>query len=100
MKTTSKLRTSTEIIEIDQIKEKINSILKQVEKGSIIRVVREGKGIMEIRPVTEDTEKEFLDRLKDKDFVEGGTGSIGKVKSIKNLKPEMPVSGLVIEDRR
>jgi hypothetical protein len=62
--------------------------------------MRHGKEVVELRPVLSTPEQEVLNRLKDKDLVRGGTGKIGVVKSVKNIKPEMPISDLVAEDRR
>lgn len=89
-----------ETIGVKQLRDNLSNILKRVEEGNVIRVVRHGKDIAELRPIHQDIEQEFLDRLKNKHISGGGTGKIGQVKSLKNLKPEMPVSDMVIEDRR
>ena len=89
-----------ETIGIKQLRDHLSNILKRVEKGDVIRIVRHGKDIGELRPIHKDIEKEFLDHLKNKHLSGGGTGKIGQVKSVKNLKPEMPISDIVIEDRR
>ena len=89
-----------ETIGVKKLRDNLSRIIKRVEKGAVVRILRHGKDVVELRPVTKTKEQEFLNRLRDKDLLGGGTGKIGPVKSIKNLKPEMPVSDLVIQDRR
>lgn len=89
-----------ETIGVKRLRDSLSRILKRVEQGEIIRVMRHGKEVVELRPVLSTPEQEVLNRLKDKDLVRGGTGKIGVVKSVKNIKPEMPISDLVAEDRR
>ena len=89
-----------ETIGVKQLRDNLSRILKKVEKGTAVRVLRHGKDVVELRPVTKAIEQELLNRLRDKDLLGGGTGKIGPVKTVKNLKPETPVSDLVILDRR
>ncbi len=89
-----------ETIGVKQLRDNLSRIIKRVEKGAVVRVLRHGKDVVELRPVTKTMEQEFLNRLRDNDLLGGGTGKIGPVKTVKNLKPEMPVSDLVIQDRR
>ncbi len=89
-----------ETIGVKKLRDDLSRILKRVEEGEIIRVMRHGKDVVELRPIISTTEQKILRLLKDKDLVRGGTGKIGPVKTIRNLKPEMPVSDLVTEDRR
>jgi len=89
-----------ETIGVRQLRDNLSRILKRVEKGTVIRVLRHGKDVVELRPVTKTIEQELLHRLADKDLLGGGSGTIGPVKTVKNLTPEMPVSDLVIQDRR
>ncbi len=89
-----------EAIGVKQLRDHLSSILKRVERGDVIRVVRHGKNIVELRPIRHDSEQEFLDHLKNKLLSGGGTGKIGQIRTVKNLKPEMPVSDIVVEDRR
>jgi antitoxin (DNA-binding transcriptional repressor) of toxin-antitoxin stability system len=89
-----------ETIGVKRLRDSLSRVLKRVEQGEIIRVMRHGKEVVELRPVRSTPEQEVLYRLKDKDLVRGGTGKIGVVKSVKNIKPEMPISDLVAEDRR
>jgi antitoxin (DNA-binding transcriptional repressor) of toxin-antitoxin stability system len=89
-----------ETIGVKQLRDNLSRILKRVEKGAVVRVLRHGKDVVELRPVTRTIEQELVDRLRNRDLVGGGTGRVGHVKSVKNIKPEMPVSDLVIKDRR
>ena len=93
-------RKLMETIGVKQLRDNLSRVIKRVEKGAVVRVVRHGKDVVELRPVSKTIEQEFLNRLRDKDLLGGGTGKIGPVKTVKNLKPEMPVSDLVIRDRR
>ena len=47
-----------------------------------------------------DKEQKLLNALKKKGVLGGGAGSIDNIKTVKNLKPQKPVSEIVIEDRR
>ena len=89
-----------ENIGVRQLRDNLSRILKRVEQGEVIRVIRHGKGIVELRPIEKNIKQDFLNRLKDKDISQGGAGKMGPVKSVKNLRPDMPVSDLVLEDRR
>ena len=89
-----------ETIGVKELRNNLSRILKRVEKGTVVTVLRHGKDVVELRPITKSTEQKLLNRLRDKDLLGGGPGEIGPVKTIKNLKPEMPVSDLVIRDRR
>lgn len=89
-----------ESVGIKQLRDNLSSILNTVEKGEVIRVLRRKKYVVELRPIKKNMEQDFLNRLRDKNVLGGGTGKIGPVKSVKNLRPDMPVSDLVIENRR
>lgn len=87
-------------IGVKQLRDNLSRILKSVEKGAVIRVLRHGKDIVELRPISKSLEQELTNRLRDQELLGGGTGKIGTVKTVRNAKPEMPVSDLVIQDRR
>ena len=87
-------------IELKQLKEKLSYIIEMVEKGTVIRIVSDGKDLIEMRPIYHNKEREIIKSLKDKGLLGGGNGKIGNVRSVKNLKPEMPISDIVAEDRR
>ncbi len=89
-----------ENVGVKQLRDSLSHILKRVERGEVIRVLRHGKGILELRPIKKNEEQDFLDRLKNKHVLGGGTGEIGHVKKVRNLTPEMPISDIVVEDRR
>ncbi len=90
-----------EIVGIKQLRDNLSRILKRVESGEVVRVVRHGKDVVEMRPVTKDPGQELLIRLRDKNLLEGGGSRvIGSVKTVKNLTPQAPVSDLIAEDRR
>jgi len=89
-----------ETVGVKELRDNLSRILKKVESGEIVRVLRHGKGIVEIRPVSTSPELELAHRLEARGFLRGGSGRIGPVKSVRNLKPDMPVSDFVIEDRR
>lgn len=89
-----------ENIGVKQLRDNLGQILKRVERGEIIRILRHGKDIVELRPVKEEIGGKVVNRLISKGLLGGGTSKIGNVKSVKNLKPDKPVSDLVSEDRR
>jgi antitoxin (DNA-binding transcriptional repressor) of toxin-antitoxin stability system len=83
-----------------ELRDNLSRFLKLAERGEVIRVLRHGKEIVELRPIQENTEQNFLLRLKDRDMLGGGTGKIGPVKTVKNRRPNLPISDLVTEERR
>jgi antitoxin (DNA-binding transcriptional repressor) of toxin-antitoxin stability system len=89
-----------ESIGVKELRDNLSRILRKVESGKVIRVLRHGRGVVELRPVTVDAEQELVNRLEQMDVLGGGTGRIGPVKTVRNRKPHEPVSDLVREDRR
>ena len=89
-----------ETIGVREFRNNLSRILKRVEDGEVIRVLRRGKDAVELRPIHKGDEKDLLNRLRNKNLLGGGKGIIGNVKTVKNRKPHMPVSDLIIEDRR
>lgn len=89
-----------ETIGVKDFRNKLSHVLKSVEEGTVIRVLRHGKEIVELRPISHSTEQEVVHRLRKKEALGGGQGRIGRVKSVRNATPEKTVSGLVIEERR
>ena len=89
-----------ESIGVKEFRDNLSKILKKVENGAVIRVLRYGKAVVELQPIITDKEHKLLHQLKEKDILGGGTGHINSLKSVKNLKPDRPVSDLVIEGRR
>lgn len=89
-----------ETVGVKQLRDNLSRILKSVEKGAVVRVLRHGKDVVELRSITKSVEQDLVNRLRDKDLLGGGTGKIGVVKIVRNVTPEMPVSDFVIQDRR
>ena len=89
-----------ENIGVKELRDNLSRILKKVENGEGVRVLRHGKAVVELQPLMVNKEQNLLNRLKKEDILGGGTGNIGAVKTIKNLKYDKPVSDIVIEDRR
>jgi len=89
-----------ETIGVKELRDNLSRIVNKVEKGAVVRVLRHGNEVAEIRPVTKTAEQALLNRLRDKNVLGGGTGKIGPIRTVKNLRPEMPVSDLVVQDRR
>lgn len=85
---------------VKELRDNLSRVIKRVERGEVVRVLRHGKGVLELRPILKNAEQDFFDRLKKQGIVSGGSGKIAPVKSVKNLKPEKPVSDIVIENRR
>ena len=98
------MRTQKEVkmenIGVRQFRDNLSQILKRVEQGEIIKIVRHGQDIAELRPIERNIEQQVLNRLQISDIIGGGKGEIGTVKTVKNLKPDRPVSDIVSEDRR
>ena len=89
-----------ESVGVKELADSLSRILKRVERGEVIRVLRHGKDILELRPIKKNIEQDLLDRLRNKHLLDGGTGKTGPVKTVRNLTPEMPISDMISEDRR
>ncbi|MGD9162027.1 MAG: type II toxin-antitoxin system prevent-host-death family antitoxin [Desulfobacteraceae bacterium] len=89
-----------ENIGVKELRDNLSSVLKRVERGEIVRIMRHGKAVVEMQPLTEDKEQKLLNALQGKGLLGGGTGNVGNIKSIKNMKPDKPVSEMIVEDRR
>ncbi len=87
-------------IGVKELRDNISRIIRKVENGETVRVMRHGKGVLELHPITVMPEQRFSEQLKKKGVLSGGSGKINPVKTVKNLKPEKLVSNLVIEERR
>ncbi len=94
------LELRMESIGVKELRDNLSRILKKVEEGNIIRVLRHGKDVVELRPIRKSEEEELLDHLRDKDLLEGGSGKIGLVRTVKNKIPETQISDYIVEDRR
>ena len=85
---------------IKQLRDNLSRILKMVENGQVVTVLRHGREVVQLKPVENNREKDLLVRLREKRLSQGGTGKIGAIRTVKNRKPETQVSDLVIEERR
>ena len=85
---------------VKELRDNLSRILREVERGKVIRVLRHGKDVVQLRPIEMSPEQELIDRLRQLHLLEGGTGRIGPVKTVRNRKPRKPVSDFVGEDRR
>jgi len=88
-----------ESIGVKELRDNLSRVLKKVENGAVIRVLRHGKAVVELQPLIVNKEYKLLNLLKEKDILGGGSGHISSIKSVKNVQPDKPVSDLVIEDR-
>ena len=89
-----------ETIGIRQLKNNVSKIIKKVETGAVVRVLRHGKEVAELRPINIQPDRKTVIRLIEKDIIKGGTGIIGPVRSVENKDPAKPVSDIICEDRR
>lgn len=87
-------------IGIKELRDNLSRVLREVEKGKVIRVLRHGKDVVELRPIRTNPQQELIDRLKQMNLLGGGTGRMGPVKTVRNRVPDKPVSDLVGENRR
>jgi prevent-host-death family protein len=89
-----------ETVGVKELRDHLGRILREVERGRVIRVLRHGKEVVQLRPMETSSAREVLERLRQSRQLDGGSGRIGPVKSVKNRMPEKPVSDFVGEDRR
>lgn len=90
-----------ESIGVKELRNNLSRVIKMVEKGKVIQVLRHGKRVLELRPTSaSDPHHDLVERLASRNLVEGGGGRIGPVKGIRNRKPGIQVSDFVVEDRR
>ncbi len=93
-------RDDMESIGVKELRNNLSRILRMVEEGKTIRVMRHGKTVVELRPVGANMLHNMIKRLKERDLSEGGTGVIGPIQSVKNRKPGTQISDYISEDRR
>lgn len=89
-----------EDIGVKELRDRLSNILRKVEGGQVIRIVRHGKAVAELRPLLASKEQRLINKLKEDDLLGGGSGNVGMLKSVKNQLPDRPVSDLITEDRR
>ncbi|MCP4682070.1 MAG: hypothetical protein GY864_07040 [Desulfobacterales bacterium] len=89
-----------ESVGVKELRDNLSRILKKVEGGNIIRVLRHGRDVVELRPTRKSPEEKLLSHLRGKDVSEGGSGKIGLIRTVKNKKPETQISDYIVEDRR
>ena len=87
-------------IGVKEFRDSLSATLKKVEDGEIIRIMRHGKAVAELKPLITPSEQLLLNNLKNKDMLGGGKGNIGLIKSVKNKAPDMPVSDFIAQDRK
>ena len=58
-----------ESIGVKELRDNLSRILKKVENGAVIRVLRHGKAVVELQPLTTNKEHRLLTRLKEKDIL-------------------------------
>ena len=88
-----------ENIGVKELRDNLSNILKKVENGEVIRIMRHGKAVVEMQPLIQSKEQKLLNTLKKKGILGGGKGVIGKIKTIRNIRPDRPVSEIIVEDR-
>ena len=59
-------------IGVKELRDNLSRVLREVEKGKVIRVLRHGKDVVELRPVRTRPNQELVDRLKEMDLLGGG----------------------------
>ncbi|NLD36009.1 MAG: type II toxin-antitoxin system prevent-host-death family antitoxin [Desulfatiglans sp.] len=89
-----------ENIGVKELRDNLSSVLKKVESGEVIRIMRHGKAVVEMQPLIQSKEQKLLNGLQKKGLLGGGTGVLGNIKTIKNAMPDKPVSEMIVEDRR
>lgn len=87
-------------IGVRELRDNLSRVLKRVEQGEVVRVLRHGKDVLELRPVKTTAENEFVAHMKGKGILVGGSGKVGPVRSVKNRRPEKPISDIIVEERR
>ncbi len=87
-------------IGVKELRDNLSRVLREVEKGKVIRVLRHGKDVVELRPVSKSPQQALVDRLEQMDLLGGGAGRVGSIKTVRNRTPDKPVSDFVREDRR
>lgn len=85
---------------VRELRDNLSKVLKKVEGGDVVRVLRHGKDVLELRPLKGKTGNDYIESLKEKGVLSGGSGKIGPVRSVKNKKPGKPVSDLLVDERR
>lgn len=87
-------------IGVKEFRDRLGQILKKVEKGEIIRILRHGREVVELRPIHVDPEDQLIYEMAERNLIAGGSGKVGPIRTVRNQKPEKPVSDLIVEERR
>ena len=89
-----------ETIGVKELRDNLSQIIRRVEMGKVIQVLRHGKPVIELRPGPTPPLHDLVVYLNRQGLSEGGAGIIGNVKSVVNRKTGTQVSDYVVEDRR
>jgi len=85
---------------VKELRDRLSRVLRDVEKGRGVRIVRHGVPIAELQPVPRDRADAVQMRLRDLGVLGGGSGRIRKCKRIPGRENGRSVSDLVLEERR
>ncbi|MCF8078545.1 MAG: hypothetical protein K9K88_04610 [Desulfobacterales bacterium] len=90
-----------ETLGIKELRDRLSQVIRSGEKGLVVRIVRHGVAVAELRPIPKDRAQETRKRLADKGLRKGGSGRVRKSRRIPHRRCYSgSVSDLVVEDRR
>jgi prevent-host-death family protein len=89
-----------ETIGVKELRDRLSRVLREVEKGRGVRIVRHGVPIAELQPVPRDRAQAVQRRLRDAGLLGGGSGRIGRCGRLPEGERAKSVSDLVLEERR
>lgn len=90
-----------ETLGVKELRDRLSKVIRSVEKGQVVRIVRHGVAVAELQPIPKDRGQEIRKRLADKGLLEGGSGRVRKSRRVPHRAGHSgSVSDLVVEDRR
>ena len=64
-------RQPVNTVGIKQLRDNLSRILKMVENGQVVTVLRHGREVVQLKPVIKNREKDLLARLREKRLSQG-----------------------------
>ena len=89
-----------ETVGVKELREALSRVLREVEKGRGVRIVRHGVPIAELQPVPRDRAQSVQKQLRDSGLLGGGGGRVGRIGRVPGRGKGKSVSDLVLEERR
>ncbi len=89
-----------ESIGVKELRDQLSRVLREVERGRGVRILRHGVPVAELQPVAKSEAQAVRQRLQRIGVLGGGNGRVRKCQPIAARPGSRQVSDWVIEERR